>query len=344
MNVLILHSQVPFVSGGAEVLVAGLRDALVARGHAVDIVALPLQWNPPERLLTTALSWRLLDVSRFNDRSVDLVIATKYPTWAVKHPRKALWLVHQHRQAYDLHGTRHSEFTPDAASQEVRARVVEIDQLGIGACAPRHAISRNVCARLRRYCGLDATPLYPPVPRDGLRPARYEPFILSVARLDASKRVERAIEALARSRAGLTLRIAGDGPERAALSALARRLGVGDRVEFLGRVSDDGLRELYNTCRAVYYAPLDEDYGYTTVEALAAAKPVITAPDSGGTLEFVTDEETGIVSTLDAEALAGAFDRLADERLARRLGEGGPELTRGLTWDAVVDALLEPAG
>ncbi|HEX5167017.1 MAG TPA: glycosyltransferase family 4 protein [Thermomicrobiales bacterium] len=341
MNILVLHTQVPFVRGGAEVLVDGLVKALRERDHTVDVVALPLAWNPPEGLLTTALAWRMLDLARFNDRAVDRVICTKFPTWAVEHECKSLWLIHQHRQAYDLYGTKLSEFTPDPASRETRDRVVDIDSLGIADCAPRFGISRNVCDRLRRYNGLDATPLYPPVPRAGLRAEAYEPFILSAARLDDAKRVEPAIRAMAHVPRGLRLEIVGDGPNRHDLELLARSLGVDDRVTFRGRVSDDALQALYNTCSGVYYAPVDEDYGYSTVEALQASKPVVTAPDSGGVLEFVTDSETGIVTSLDGEALGAAFGVLADPVVARRLGEHGPALTANLTWDIVVESLLD---
>jgi glycosyltransferase involved in cell wall biosynthesis len=344
VNLLILHTQVPFVRGGAEVLVDGLADALRRHGHDVDTVALPLSWNPPERLLTTALAWRLLDLRRFNYKQIDRVICTKFPTWAVEHDQKALWLIHQHRQAYDLFGTALSEFDHTPESSDVRRRVLEIDRVGIGTCAWRFAISRNVSERLKRGTGLDATPLYPPVPRDGLRPEAFHPFVLSVARLDRSKRVLPLIEAWPEVDARLTLRIAGDGPDRRTLERRARQLGVDGRIEFLGRVSDEALGELYNTCRAVYYAPIDEDYGYTAVEALAAGKPVIAAPDSGGVLEFVTDEVTGLVTTLDRESLSGAVNRLADEALARLLGSPGPALTAGLTWDRVVDALTGGPG
>ncbi|HMM41953.1 MAG TPA: glycosyltransferase family 4 protein [Thermomicrobiales bacterium] len=340
MNILILHTQVPFVRGGAEVLVDGLRDALAKGGHAVDTVALPLSWNPPERLLTSALAWRLLDLSAFNARPVDLVICTKYPTWAVEHPNKALWLIHQHRQAYDLFGTPMSELGGDAESRRLRDRVIEIDRVGIGECGRRYAISRNVAGRLRRYCGIDAAPLYPPVPRSGLRAERYDPFILSVARLDASKRVDLAIRALSENGFNLRLVVAGDGPDLAMLRLLARRVGVADRVDFVGRVSDDRLRELYNSCRAVYYAPVDEDYGYTTVEALAAAKPVITTEDAGGVLEFVDDGDDGLVTCATPGAIGESIRRLEDENLARRLGGRGPERVEGLSWDAVVEALV----
>lgn len=340
MNVLVLHTQVPFVRGGAEVLVAGLSDALAARGHTVDTVALPLAWNPPDRLLTSALAWRLLDVRAFNARSVDLVVCTKFPTWAVDHPNKVLWLIHQHRQAYDLFGTPMSEFGGDVQSRELRERVVEIDRVGIGECRRRFAISQNVAGRLKRYCGIDAEPLYPPVPRSGLSAERYDPFVLSVARLDASKRVDLAIRALPEASSALRLVVVGDGPDESTLRALAQRLRVADRVDFVGRVSDDRLRELYNTCRAVYYAPIDEDYGYTTVEALAAGKPVITTDDAGGVLEFIVDRVNGFVTPAHPRAVGDAIRHLEDEDLAHRLGASGPARVASLSWDTVIEALL----
>lgn len=344
MNILILHSQVLFTTGGAEVLVAGLQDALRSQGHRADIVALPLAWNPVDRLLTTALAWSLLDVTTFNGVSVDLVVCTKFPTWAVRHPRKVLWLIHQHRQAYDWYGTAMSEFRPDDRDRSIRDRVIEIDQRGIGSCTPRFAISRNVAGRLRRFCGIDADELYPPVPRRGLRPDAYDPFLLSVARLDRAKRVGAIISAWPSVRSDLKLVVVGDGPERQALERLSSASGLDGRVEFRGRVTDQELVRLYNRCRAVYYAPLDEDYGYATVEALAAGKSVLTAPDSGGVLEFVSDGENGYVIPLESRELAGAVNRLADEDVARGLGARGPRIVEDLTWDRVVDSLLAGSG
>lgn len=337
---LVLHTQVPFTRGGAEVLVDGLVDALSNRGHQVDRVSLPLSWNPIEGLLTSALAWRLLDLSSFNGQAVDRVICTKYPTWAVRHPHKALWLIHQHRQAYDLFGTSFSEFTPDATSKVVRGRVIEIDRRGLDECRPRYAISKNVSQRLMTYNGIDAAALYPPVPRSGLRADAYEPYILSVARLDDAKRVDKVVKAWEHMSSSLKLVVVGDGPNLKSLSEIVKSRNLGSRVSILGRVDDARLRDLYNRCRGVFYAPVDEDYGYAVVEALTAGKPVITAPDSGGTLEFVADGRTGIVASLEAQTLGAAVDRLADESFARELGASGPAVTAGMTWDSVVDALI----
>jgi glycosyltransferase involved in cell wall biosynthesis len=131
------------------------------------------------------------------------------------------------------------------------------------------------------------------------------------------------------------------GPERERLKSLARTLGIEERVEFRGFVPDDELVALYAGARAVYYAPFDEDYGFTAVQALAAARPLVTTNDSGGVLEFVRDGIEGLIAPPDPSAIARQLDRLfAEDGLAARLGESGPRRVAGITWEKVVDALL----
>jgi glycosyltransferase involved in cell wall biosynthesis len=94
----------------------------------------------------------------------------------------------------------------------------------------------------------------------------------------------------------------------------------------------------------VYYGPFDEDYGYVTLEGFAADRPVVTLNDSGGPLEFVVHEQTGLVAPPDARAIAEAFDRLhTDRELASRLGSAGNALVRAEVprWPDVVARLLE---
>src|SRR5437773_2205296 len=102
MRILIATVQVPFVRGGAEVLAEGLRDALHREGHQAEIVAIPFKWYPPERILDQMLACRLLDLTESSGTPVDRVIGLKFPAYLIPHPNKVLWIVHQHRSAYDL--------------------------------------------------------------------------------------------------------------------------------------------------------------------------------------------------------------------------------------------------
>ena len=116
---------------------------------------------------------------------------------------------------------------------------------------------------------------------------------------------------------------------------------MSDRVVFVGATTGDELIKLYADALAVMYAPFDEDYGYVTLEAFLSEKPVITATDSGGTLEFVVDGENGYVCPPDPEALGRAAARFAaDKQLAARLGRAGSARARSITWDGVVEQLL----
>ena len=105
----------------------------------------------------------------------------------------------------------------------------------------------------------------------------------------------------------------------------------------------EDLIALYADCRAAYYAPLNEDYGYVTVEAFLSRKPVLTTSDAGGPLEFVSDAETGLVSAPEPGALADAMDRLwsAPTARLREMGEAGHARVRDINWDHVIDRLTE---
>ena len=345
MRILICTAQVPFTRGGAETLTEGLRDALRARGHEADIVALPFAWTPRANLLRNALAWRLLDLERVDGRPVDLVIATKFPSYAVRHPRKVVWLVHQHRQAYDWYGTALSDWGAQEGDAELRRSLLRLDRRTLGEATRLFAISRNVARRLRLSNGLAATTLYPPSHLGPLlHEGPFEPFILSVARLDAAKRVDLLLHALAQAPAELRAVLAGRGPELPRLQRLARKLGIEQRVTFAGFVPDEELATLYSRCRAVYYAPVDEDYGLATIEAFAAGKPVITTTDAGGVLEFVEDGLSGCVARPAPGDIARALQQFADESMARHLGATNPQRVAAITWDHVVAQLLQGPG
>jgi len=102
MRILIATSQVPFIRGGAEIHAEGLRDALRAVGHEAEIIAIPFKWYPPQQILDHMLACRLLDLTEVAGTPVDLLIGLKFPAYLIPHPNKVLWILHQHRTAYEL--------------------------------------------------------------------------------------------------------------------------------------------------------------------------------------------------------------------------------------------------
>jgi len=341
-TVAICHPQVPFVHGGTELLVTALRDELVARGYEATLVSIPFRWYPRDQIGRSCLVWRMIDLSESNGRKIDLVIGTKFPSYVVKHERKVTWLVHQFRQVYDLFGTEFSEFRSNAQDEAVREMVVRIDGKTLPESRRIFAISHTVQERLRRFNGIECTTLHPPPRgRERFQPGESGDYVLGVGRLERTKRLHLLIEAMRFTDASLHCVLVGRGPEEAALRALASEVGVADRVEFRGDVHFDELVSLYRDCLAVFNAPFQEDYGLVTVEAFLSHKPVVTAPDSGGPLEFVEDEVTGVVVEAQGEKIGERLRQLhADRRRANSLGRAGFERVKHIGWDPVIHELL----
>jgi glycosyltransferase involved in cell wall biosynthesis len=343
-TVLICSVQAPFIVGGAEILVADLRQHLERRGFRVDVVNLPFKWYPVEEIVHQALAWRLLDLTESNGITVDLVIPTKFPSFLARHPRKVPWLFHQHREAYDLRGTSYCSFKDTADHRQIIDAIWQMDTRTLGECPAIYTISQNVANRLEHYNGLAAQALYPPPRHLGAyHNAGYGNFLFYAGRLDRLKRLELLLDALKHTRSGARVVLAGTGPVEGELKKQIVRLGLEDRVTFAGFVSDEELVRLYSECRAAYYAPFNEDYGYVTVEAFLSGKPVVTTSDAGGPLEFVTADESGLVAEPQPPQIAEAIDRLwaLPEQRLRDLGEAGRKRVAGVNWDHVVDCLTE---
>ncbi len=343
-HVIVCNAQIPFHSGGAEIHARGLVQALQDHGFAVEQVNLPFSDEPRAEIVKGALAWRLLNLDKIMGRpdQVDAVICLKWPSYVIRHPHKIVWLIHQYRAAYDLLGTPYSDLRDTPDDRRLVRLIRRLDNRALGEAQAIYTNARNTANRLARYNGLQATPLYHPPQFDTrYRTNGYGDFIISVSRQDPLKRVDLLIRAMALTTSGARALIAGVGPHLDANRALAQSLGVADRVDFLGYVDDDQLLDLYARCAGVYYAPYDEDYGYVTLEAFRSRKPVLTATDSGGTLEFVTDGETGLVfAPDDLAALARAIDSLVEHReRALALGEAGYRRVAGITWDNVVETL-----
>ena len=185
--------------------------------------------------------------------------------------------------------------------------------------------------------------LHPPAPERPYRCDGYGDYIFAVSRLTPLKRFDLLLDALAQPAArAVRAVIAGEGEERDRLLEQRRRLGLDDRVELVGRLTDEQVLDHLARCRAVAFVPLDEDYGFVTVEAFAARKAVVTCRDSGGPTELVTDGGEGLVADPTAVSLAAALQRLMDDRgEAERMGQAGAARGARLTWPATVARLLD---
>ena len=333
----------PFTSGGAELLTAELVNQLKSRGHTVDTVSIPFTALPKKQIIKQMAIWDAVDLNNFSGRDVDLVICTKFPNYIVRHPNKVCWLIHQHRQAYELKGTAFGDFETNEEDESLRKMILKVDNQSLRECKKIYTISDNVSSRLNEYNDLESEVLYPPLPYTGrYRQGEKGNYILSVGRICSIKRIDLMIESLANINDSLKLKIVGACDEPAIeqyLKSLVTKHHLDNRVEFLGRVPEEELLNLFANCFAVYYAPFDEDYGFVTLEALASGKIVITAKDSGGVLSFIRNNENGLIVDPEPKSMSEAFNSLVKspelfDRLSKNTG-----LANQNSWETVIEKL-----
>ena len=346
MRILIATTQVPFVRGGAEILAEGLRDALCRSGHEAEIVGFPFKWYPADAIAPQVLAARLMDLSEYSGTRIDRVVGLKFPAYLIPHPRKSLWILHQHRAAYDFWESRLSDLLHMPGGRAARDFIRRADDEFLPEADDIFTISRNVSGRLKRFNGIDSEPLYhPPANPDRYNAGTYSDYLLFPSRIDSIKRQWLVVDALAHSKVSLRVTFVGAADNPSALEQLkarAREKGVEDRICWKGTVTEAEKVRLYADACAVLYPPIDEDYGYVTLEAMLAAKAVITCADSGGPLEFVQHGVTGLVAAPDAGELAAAMELLwCDRSEARKLGMAGRAWYEraNITWEHVVERL-----
>jgi glycosyltransferase involved in cell wall biosynthesis len=346
-NVLICTTQVPFTTGGAEAHVAGLKRALIDGGYRTEVVALPFKWYPPTEIMRGAMAWRMLDVTSANGTPVDLVIGMKFPAYLVAHERKVLWILHQHRSAYNLWGTPFDDLSTYSDGVRVREWIHDCDKQFIPQAKRVFANSKTVAQRLKHYNDIDSEPLYHPPPlADKLRTGEQGDYFFYPSRLEPQKRQELLIEAARHCRTGVKIILAGSSHDPGKYESLIRQHGVADRVEMRGFVNDAEMVELYANALGVCYLPFDEDYGYVTLEAMLSGKPVIVPKDGGGATELVEESVSGRIVEPNPAAIAEALDQLFESQdRSRRMGEAGREkiTSMNLSWDNVLQKIISAA-
>jgi glycosyltransferase involved in cell wall biosynthesis len=242
----------------------------------------------------------------------DLVVSSSHcVAKGVRVPRGAVHVCYCHTPMRYVWDRYPDYFGPGRASAPVRWAapwVAEALRAWDVATAPRVdrfvANSAYVAGRIRRYYGREAEVIPPPVDTDFFSPGRNGPgdYDLVVSALVPYKRLEMVLEAYRGS--GQALKIVGTGPEQERL-----RASLPAEAEMLGRVDDEGLRELYRGCRSVVMAGV-EDFGIVPVEAMACGRPAVVFAEGGGR-DSVVPGETGLVYNVDSRAsLRAAIDSL----------------------------------
>src|SRR5690606_34481368 len=141
---------------------------------------------------------------------VDRVIGLKFPAYLIPHPQKVFWLVHQHRQAYDLWNHPMGDMHMAACGAQVRAAVQAADQQALLDSGAVYTIAKHVSRRLKVYCGVDSEAIYhPPQNAEQFYTDDAQPYLFFPSRIDRSKRQDLVLKALAKTKTPVRVRFAG---------------------------------------------------------------------------------------------------------------------------------------
>lgn len=346
MKIAIAMVQVPFITGGAEIHAQMLKDELRKRGHDAVIVTIPFKWYPAEKIVDCMMMGRMMDLTEVNGEKIDKVIAMKFPAYYVKHEHKVLWLLHQHRQAYDLWGTKYGDLDKFPNGDKVRQLIIESDNKYIKEAEHIFTNAQNTANRLMKYNGIEAEALYhPPLNYERLRCDTYGDYVFYASRIDQMKRQRLLVEAMRYTKTDVTAVIAGSGSEKeiAYLHKLIKVNNLQDKVKMVGFISEEEKINYYANCLGVYFGAYDEDYGYITLESFFSKKPIIVHEDAGGPLEFVKDHVNGYIVAEDPGEVAKIIDQwYEDKQLVCKMGENGYQtmIEKKINWDYVIDKLV----
>jgi glycosyltransferase involved in cell wall biosynthesis len=343
MRIAIVSSFVPFVHGGGRFIVDWLEQKLTEHGHRVERFYLPFV-DRPDDLFDQILAFRLIDLSSACDR----LIAIRPPAHVLPHPNKVLWFIHHIRSLYDLWDSPYRFVPEDASGRGVRKAMMELDTRTIREARRVFTNSQVVANRLEHFNGISAKPLYPPI----LAPERFRndgfgDEIVVICRIELHKRQWLLVEAMRHVKTAVRLRLCGTSMNPVQLEQIQATIAkyrLEPKVIFENRwISEEEKVDRLAPALAVAYLPEDEDsYGYCSLEAAHARKPVLTADDSGGVLELVQNGVNGLVVAADPKALADAMDRLfLDRTHTARMGEANNRRLSelGINWDTVIESL-----
>jgi len=320
MKVAIFHDYFGAIGGGERVVLAMAHaldadiittdtDALKKMDPDARVISLgPTPAIPGLKQISASWKFRSCDFSKEYDF---FIFSGNWAHYASCRHHPNLWYCHTPVRAfYDLHDTFIRRM-PFMKKQVFRLWVIchrYFDKRAVNHVDRIVTNSRNTRERIRTYYNREAEIIYPPVDVAAYRCTEYGNFWLSVNRIYPEKRIELQIEAF-RNLPGDHLVIVGGYAEGDHASSYAA--GLRDQfpknVTWLGEVSDNELRNLYNRCRGLVCTAIDEDFGITPLEAMASGKPVI-AVDEGGFRETVTPQTGMLVSASHADIIDAVKD------------------------------------
>jgi glycosyltransferase involved in cell wall biosynthesis len=327
MHVAVFYDYLQTIGGGERVALT------LAKGLGADLITTEFDPQLPERagfpgIHTISLghiilepplkqihsSWRFAR-ARFDDYDFYFLIGNWAHYAGRRHHPNVYYCLTPTRSFYDQ---RRSMMDRLPAPNRWVARAWSashawFERRSVNRCDRIVAISENVRGRVHRYYGQDASVIYPPVSTRRYRFRELGDFWLSVSRMYPEKRIELQLEIFRKLPHERLVLVGGYSAGDLAERYLAS-LKPPANVTLLGEIPENRLLDLYARCRGFLTTAVDEDFGITPVEAMAAGKCVL-ATDEGGYRETVIPGKTGFLLPPEADRFAAKIRELDDSTL-----------------------------
>jgi glycosyltransferase involved in cell wall biosynthesis len=322
MKIAIFHDYIGAIGGGEKLVLT------LAKGLGADVITTDVDMDslnklgfeeikiislgntlkmPPLKQIDASFKFAACDFSKKYDF---FIFSGNWAFFAAKKHKPNLYYCHTPTRAfydlYDVYRKNHSVFiaVPFKIWVQLHRRISEHYLSHVFKIVTNSINTRN---RIKKYLNKDSIVIYPPVDTSRFKFKEYGDFWLSVNRLYPEKRVELQIEAFRKMPDQKLLIVGGYAAgDHAAGYASKLITELPKNVTLMGSVSEEKLLELYATCIGHITTAMNEDFGMTPLESMAAGKPVVAVKE-GGYLESMVDEETGLLVEANVESIVRAI-------------------------------------
>ena len=333
MRIAIINPSDEFelgVKGGNQIIAEALSKYIKKySNHQTINIHTPMKTYPLRSLLKSYATHRLTDLSNF-----DLIISLKFPSFMIKHPNHTSYFAHFYRQFYDLWPEQRKTLP-----QRITRKIIKfLDKRALGKTKRIIAYSKFIQQRLKDE-KINSELIYCPPIEEEFKCKGYD-YILSTSILDDSrKRISLLIKSMKHIKEDINLIIAGTGPHEKQLKDLAKN---DPRIIFVGYKSPKELIDLYAEALCTCLVSYKEDYGLVTIESMKSKKPVITCKDSGGPLEFIEHNKTGLIADPTPESIAKQLSTLIkDKSKAKKMGNLAEQRIKFINWKDTISKILK---
>jgi glycosyltransferase involved in cell wall biosynthesis len=332
-RIAIFHDYIDAIGGGektvltlaralhADVITTDLNEDSVRKMGFEDVHIISLGGTlkmPPLKQIHASLLFAFCDFSKKYDF---FIFSGNWAHYAASRHKPNLWYCHTPVRAfYDLRGSM-TDRQPNILFKFLFLVWTGIhshfDKLSVKNIEKIITNSNNTMKRVEKVYGRSAKVIHPPVPIGRYKFKKSGNFWLSVNRLYPEKRIEMQLEAFKKLPNEKLLIVGGYSAGDHAEAYQSKLANTPNNVKILGPVDDEKLAELYSTCKGLIATAMDEDFGLTPIEAMAAGKPVVAVKE-GGYLETIEDGVTGELVKADVKDIINGIKKVSEDPLRYR--------------------------